>query len=86
MKYGIEYQAIGEGVWHGLGEGYSTEKEALTAIPTVIARGGKWTRRAYRVREKHATEPTHPELIRLVERLETECVFRGIVSARFAAS
>lgn len=72
MEYGIECQAIGERVWHPLAESFSTEQEAQDAIPTVIARGGKWVRRVYRVREKQATEPTHPELARLVERLRAE--------------
>jgi hypothetical protein len=69
VKYGIEYQDRMEHVWHCPAERYPSAEDAQSAIGNLIALGGAWKHRAYRVRPKPATEPTRPELVRLVERL-----------------
>lgn len=71
VKYDIEYKAIGERFWHRRGESLATPEEAESTIQAVIALGGKWARRVYRVCKKQATEPTHPELVRLARLMTT---------------
>jgi hypothetical protein len=65
MAYRIEYQDIGAQVWHYLEERYASEEEAHRAIRSLMDRGDPWATRAYRT----APVLTHPELVRLGERL-----------------
>ena len=76
MKYRIEFQDVGttECCWYGRAESYPSPTEARRAIGAVIALGGPWASRVYRVAPVPKTAPTHPELVRLFERLKAHGV------------
>jgi hypothetical protein len=76
MMYRIEYQDLATSgyCWNCGQESYPSSHEAQRAIHDLLARGGAWSRCAYRVRPIQKTAPAHAELVRFVEQLGNEGV------------
>jgi hypothetical protein len=72
MTYQIEYQnpTTNESCWYGHEGRYPSHDEAQRAAHDLIALGGPWGYRAYRVRLVERTALTHAGLVSLGERLE----------------
>ena len=71
MNYHIQYQILttNNPAWYSLEESYPSEGEAMSAIHALLALGGRWGDRAYRVRPIRVTALSHPELVRFAQRL-----------------
>jgi hypothetical protein len=74
MTYTIEFQDVDatDRCWFRSEESYASTEEATRAIHDRLARGGPWSRRAYRVAPRRQGAPAHPDLLRLMGGLRSQ--------------
>ena len=80
MKYRIEYRDTEsmQDCWYIPEGSYPSKEEAMRAIRDLMALGGPWLDRAYRVGSFQSTELTHTELVRMAARLDSHGALVGL--------
>ena len=80
MKYRIEYhdKESMQDCWYIQEGSYPSKDEAMRAIRDLMALGGPWLDRAYRVGSFQSTALTHTELVRIAERLNNHGELVGL--------
>jgi hypothetical protein len=80
LKYRIEYHDTEsmQDCWHIQEGSYPSKGEAMRAIRDLMALGGPWVDRAYRVGSFQSTALTHTELVRMAEHLNNHGALVGL--------
>jgi hypothetical protein len=80
VKYRIEYHDTESMLdcWYIQEGSYPSKEEAMRAIRDLLALGGPWGDRAYRVGSFQSTALTHTELVRMAARLDSHGALVGL--------